>query len=532
MNVKIISCILLVSNCLIAADATTSVRPYLPFRSQGANGARNLSGMSDFYHKEASSATSSLGNYGVFSVTPEYSRSCDGDAITCSLFGWWLQDCNKLNITGSNIDNRDEKDLLADWFYLDGSYQGSITFDPVIQNASVDLSLYWGMDAWAKGLYVRVDAPLVWSKWDLGARFKTTDEGSIIDDGFTYLDSSEKYFCQRDILVSTTTTLYHPLTSARFCGCTCDEAKTKTRLADVRMDLGWDFIKRETWHLGAYARGVAPTGNRPTGRWLLEPVVGNGHHWELGGGVTASVIVWRNAAEDKHVGFYVDAYATHLFNALQHRVFDLKNMPLSRYMTAFRSNEPELMPIANLTATTINSSFAAQGEIVALFNATLENWSLDLGYNFWAQSCEKIHCSNWSQSCYGKGIIKNGYNELLIDASKWAVSPLSTIHTYVPPVSTDVILPSEIDYDGARTKGMSHKVFGHVSYAWMDRDVVPFIGVGAEGEFGTNHSDCSDCNSCNNSCSTSCNSCDDDCSCCKNVALSQWGIWLKGGVSF
>jgi hypothetical protein len=507
---------------------------------------------------EMSSVSTPVGNYGVFSVTPEYTRSFNGDAITQSFFGWWLQDGNKLNITGSEVPVRNEKDLLADWFYLDGAYEGSISFKPVIQNALVDMSFYWGMDAWVEGMYFRAHAPLAWTKWDLGASFKTSNVGVTVQDyiygafdpaqGYeiTRLDSAEKFFCKKGITntgdapgliypPAYTATIYHPLTSARFCGCSCDDAKTLVRLSDIQADLGWDFVKRDRWNMGVYARGVAPTGNRPTGRWLFEPIIGNGHHWELGGGLTASAVVWRNDAQDKSINFSLDAHATHLFNALQHRVFDLKNMPLSRYLTAFRSNEPEMEPVANLTATTINSSFAAQGEITALFNALYKNWSLDLGYNFWAQSCEKIECSTWSNSCYGKGIIKNGYNETLVpDASKWAVSPLSTLHTYVPPVSSDVILASDIDYENARSKGMSHKVFGHVSYAWMDRDVVPFIGIGGEGEFGRNEKCSSSCAStCANSCSsTSCSTSSCSKSCCKFASLSQWGVWIKGGVSF
>jgi len=527
MNLKLLSCALLVCGGLVAADATTAVRPYLPYRSQSEDAALGLVGQTNLVHRSDMKS-----HYGCLAITPEYTRSFDSDKITQSLFGWWLQGCNKINITGSTVAERNEKDLLADWFYLDGGYKGSITFEPVIQNFNADISMYWGMDAWAKGLYFRVHAPITWTKWDLGACFKTTDEGALVNtrNGNTYtsLNNSEKFFCQKDVQLTTTNTIIHPLTSARFCGCSCDDAKTKTRLSDIQADFGWDFLSEPTYHLGAYVRGVVPTGNRPTGRYLFEPIIGNGHHWELGGGIQGSAVLWQNETKDRLINFTIDAHVTHLFDALQHRVFDLKNMPLSRYMNAFRSNEPELMPVANLTATTINSSFAAQGEIVAMFDATFGNWSADLGYNFWARSCEKIECSTWSNSCYGKGLIKNGYSLELIDASKWAVSPQSTIHTYVPPTSSDVILPSEVDYDSAETKGMSHKVFGNVGYAWMDRDVVPFVGLGGFAEFGRNEKCC--CYTTSNSCSTSC--CNDNCSCCTFASLSQWGLWLKGGVSF
>ena len=645
---KLLCSMVLVCSGLVAADATTPVRPYLPFRSVSENSARSMVGMGRFQHKvavetvvvedyapvkvavvqpanimtiepimvkeakikapktkrvkvatkkvvvqpveaapsesswgktkshvknvfskktvttepttalytknaavEVSSVSTPLGHYGVFSVTPEYTRSFNGDAITQSLFGWWLQDGNKLNITGSEVGSeiapRNEKDLLADWFYLDGAYEGSISFKPVIQNALVDMSFYWGMDAWVEGLYFRAHAPLTWTKWDLGARFKTTNPGAVVITSLppisyttTALDSSEKFFCKKGIMTVVPATGFEylapegvtrdPLTSARFCGCSCDDAKTLVRLSDIQADLGWDFLRRERGHFGLYVRGVAPTGNRPTGRWLFEPIIGNGHHWELGGGLTASAVLWRNDAHDTSINFSFDAHATHMFNALQHRVFDVKDIPLSRYLPAFHSNDDELAPVANLTATTINSSFAAQGEIVALLNATLKNWSIDLGYNFWAQTCEKIECSSWSNSCYGKSIIADGYSMSLPDPTKWQLDYWSTIHEYIAPVVRELLTDSDIDYENARSKGISHKVFGHVSYAWMDRDIVPFIGIGGEGEFGRNEKCGSSCAStCANSCATN-SACEK--TCCNHVSLSQWGVWLKGGISF
>ena len=55
---------------------------------------------------------------------------------------------------------------------------------------------------------------------------------------------------------------------------------------------------------------------------------------------------------------------------------------------------------------------------------------------------------------------------------------------------------------------LTHKFFSHYSYTWKDRDdtLIPFLGVGYEIEFGRNTG--------------------------KRIGISQWGVWLKGGVSF
>lgn len=538
--VKVLSVALLVSAAAIVADATTAVTPYLSYRSQSQDLARQKVGTIGHEYK----ADMDVHN-GVFTITPEYTRSFHGKDIAQSLFGcYYLTSCNKLNITGASAASGHElTDLAAEWFNLPANYEGYITFEPVIQNFNADLSMYWGMDAWVKGMFARIHAPITWTKWDLGACFKTTVSGDDAG-GVVYLHDAEDFFCGQKYATASTAPAYDPLNCARFCGCSCDKEQTKTRLADIQMDLGWNFLLDQDYNLGLFARVVAPTGNKVRGEWLFEPVIGNGHHWELGGGLTGSAILWRNQEENKHFGFYVDANVTHLFKTHQNRVFDLKGLPLSRYMFATNGDDSILAPIANLTSCKMDVYVPVQADVTAMFNYTSGNWSYDLGYNFWARSCEKFDCScddccndcddcdcsSTCTPCCGQCIIKNG-NE-----ANWALTDAAaTINNYAIAGGDVVITDTMVDYDGARTKGMSNKVFGNINYAWMDREVVPFIGLGGFAEFGRNEGCCStecstSCNDSCNSCSTSC--CDDDCSCCKYASLSQWGLWLKGGVSF
>ena len=101
---------------------------------------------------------------------------------------------------------------------------------------------------------------------------------------------------------------------------------------------------------------------------------------------------------------------------------------------------------------------------------------------------------------------------------------------------------ADIDIEGSQTKGLSNKIFTHFSYAWLDNeDWTPYIGIGAEIEFAQQNGDCNK-PSCNtnpcaaNSCSggscfttSGCSTCDTDCMRC---GISQWGVWIKGGISF
>ena len=150
-----------------------------------------------------------------------------------------------------------------------------------------------------------------------------------------------------------------------------------------------------------------PTGTRPDCKLFFEPIVGNGHHWELGVGFTGHYTFWRGCNDDSSLGVYLDANFTHLFKDRQCRVFDLKNRCNSRYMLALKLGDPVenlfapenppssqfqhvYTPVANITKTFVDVSVAIQADVTLMFNYSKCNWGVDFGYNFWGRSCEKL----------------------------------------------------------------------------------------------------------------------------------------------
>lgn len=131
-----------------------------------------------------------------------------------------------------------------------------------------------------------------------------------------------------------------------------------------------------------------------------------------------------------------------------------------------------------------------------------------------------------------------GDNEAVTGEATWR-----QVNTSNPPVLLTV---KDVDFCSARTRGLTHKLFTNFGYIWKDHEcITPYVGVGGEVEFAQ-HDNCY--NNCNNSvcasssCNTTCNSnCGNGCgnngdnnnnSNCRKVALSQWGVWVKGGVAF
>lgn len=235
----------------------------------------------------------------------------------------------------------------------------------------------------------------------------------------------------------------------------------------------------------------------------------------------------------------------------------------------------EYSPVANFSTRDVNVSIGVQGDIVAMLNYTYHGFSWDIGYNYWGMSHENISlndCDNspafpantWSLkgdaetygfADVGTGTISvplsgtenlanihrgtnqakatvtvpantnpgvdnpqfaqtgNGFGAAIIHPTS-ATNP-NQIQTSIQPI---FITQDDLNINGAETRGSSNKIFSHFSYTWIDReDWIPYLGFGFDAEFG-NHSQDDDNGG----------SCDNGISC----ALSEWAVFVKGGVSF
>jgi hypothetical protein len=653
--------------------ACAKVIPYISIRSQAENAARELvlwQKQINLYDMDKC--------YSSFSITPEYTRTFRPTKMAKCLFSDALigscgdEQCSSFLVQGSTygLNNpptnlnarRSDKALLADYFGLPTDYASIVTIQPKIENFLVDFNFYWGLDRWAEGLYFRAHFPVVHTRWSLGFDEEVVQAGTTnypigyfndailgTDPAFygvarsSLLNNFGEYAAAGLVPNLGETVTFKPLEKAKFYGC----AKDLTAVADLQMALGWNFWMCNDYHVGLNIRGAAPTGNRPQGRYLFEPIVGNGKHWELGVGLTSHWMAWQSDDECDDFSIYLDANITHMFKAHQCRTLDLCGKPLSRYMLAAKMDAKTanltdvthtaptyqfanvLTPVANLSTIAVDVSAAIQADVVLKLAYTHKNFQFDLGYEFWTRTCEKIHprcdcCSSDTQAWALKGdafVYGFGLNAIsaptvieplalssseadatifcgtgnaqrsgtpLFIQNPGVDNPKAAYQTIVSPgwpnvvnfnpnavaeediwkpmyssFNPNVFLTSETkQWDLRGSKGISNKIFGNFGYTWTEHcPWVPYFGVGAEVEFGQHKCECGCtpasticqtnnpapivlqarsrgddcCNSCNtnNNCNNNCNSCDDEnrddcCSC----AISQWGIWVKGGVSF
>ena len=623
-------------------------------RSQSMNAARQLVGWDNPFWGINRLPQDKC--YASFNLTFAYTRTFNHNKMSYFFFGDDLQclcapidpkiGVEEINISGSAVPNRAPTDWLADYFGLPRDFQSSVTLTPRIENFVLDFSFYIGLDAWLNGLYFRIHGPYTYTKSGFNAveTISSNPYGSVpgavgyfqgyfsssevppenLNRGFLQYSSGStptinnnygaygESYCEAYGPCSDLGNItWQPLCCSKILEC---GTLSRNGFADLRFVLGYNFLNNRdgNYHLGAGIYAAAPTGSRVgqgnVGNYLIEPIIGNGKHWELGAQVTAHHIWWRSADDETSFGIYFEADITHLFSACQTRCFDICSAgDNSRYIIAQRlasnttmypmlsptvdpqglSFANEYAPVANITRRTVTSNIAAQGDIAFALAYQVHDFRWDLGYNFWGRSCENLCIQKDACSAnIGTWAIKGDervYGFMNQSASQSLAIPLAvtdsqaTIHagsnqqhsvdyaalepkaqnfyadnivfagnniTTLPENSLQIytsqnpIIIKQSDFNTSGTRGYSHKLFTHFNWAWTEHEGrmwVPYLGVGAEAEFGTAAAKCCkiDCSvqSCNSgTCSGTTNTCAGEC--CINFALTQWGIWFKIGSSY
>lgn len=446
---------LIVADCCSSTSSGGTVNTFIP-RSTSVDLMRQVVGVQDIIAQLQCNDECWPGYIG---VTAEFTKTFNALSISQNIFGPALLNngcCQAFNVSGSSVTNRSSTDLLADNFGLPVDFQSTVNINPCVTNFIGDLQGYLRLDRYLNGLYFYIHAPITNTKWNLHV---CEDIGNPGEQDYplgyfgpgtigtaNLLHSFTDYISGQDVpTLSGTTPLgasftesYNALEYARFAVSPCG-SRTKSGLADLRMWLGYDWFNCERYSLGIGVIVAAPTGNKPDARYVFNPVIGNGHFWELGGLVKADGIFWQNCDGSHRLCGFTQANFTHMFRSQQQRTFDLQDKPLSRYMLAaqFEPNgsSPFLYgnplvgettgstlsdyrfagtyaPVANLTTFCVDVSVNIQIDWVAMLTYSHHNLSVDLGYELWYRGCEKV-----SPSCDLSGMITPNTWALKGDAS-------------------------------------------------------------------------------------------------------------------
>ncbi len=533
-------------------------------RSQGLDGVLELTNWQQLIYKYDQDY-----NYGTIAGAVKYTRSIESQKISDFLFGG----C-KLSFSGSKAQ-RQEGDILADYFGLPVDFSSTVYFSPHVSNTIVDFNWFQAFDGYLPGLFIMIHVPVVQTKWNLYMCENNINPGTAfypagymsnanipavnLPHSVTQAMQGFTMFGDMDI----------PLKYGKIFG-----VQTRCRVAEIQGTLGWNY-NQPWYHVGVNFRVGAPTGNATTAEFLFEEIVGNRHHWDVGGGVSAHVYMWENKEAGRRVALYLDAHVSHLFTSEQKRSFDFTaNGNGSRYILLEEIESPSknllingaaptnqyignLVPAINHTTFDAKISIGVQTDIVLKLAYQHDGFEIDLGYDFWYNSKEKLHCRdtfvenrygikgdaqiygfatdnssvalNATQSkatiLGGQGAGNGNYQNVNADNQPAAASTAAGILNQlnaadaamlnIPQAqvngSNPAILLKDSDINvesGLLPRALSHKVFGYIGGVWDNRDDLdPYLGIGVSGEFANTNP-------------------------CDNAMCSQWAVWVKGGVAY
>jgi hypothetical protein len=516
MKKKIIITLLLSSlaSHLYSSEQLRGISYFSP-RSQDMNAARDIVGWHPFIHRYDAEK-----NYSVLAFTPEYNQSLRPKNISLALFN-----SDTFSLSGSQIPGRQDTDeLLADYFGLSPAFASDAFFKPLIRNLILDMALYIGFDKWVRGLYLQLRGPAVWTQWNLKLSESIIDESenTPFPPGYMAADAIDAPY---DSFTQAMKGLYpfgevEKLKYGKICG-----AQTLSGLAALEIVFGYDFIRRNSSHVGINFRASAPTGSRPKGIFFFEPRVGCGKNWRIGVGFTGHTRLWEKDGEQE-LAMWVEANFTNMLKARQTRSFDLcKNGFFSRYILAKEFDEngifaEKIVPAINFTTLECNVHCSIVVDMVFMFAYNYNNFTFDIGYNGWIRSREKISLRECiAPNKYGLKGVQFAVNPITSQPDNTTES-LATIYETGPIVS-DGLFPVFITTNDINVKSaaspliLTQKLFWHFSYAWTkctSINSVPFLGIGAEIEFeGINTRNAYQPT---------------------NTTMGQASVWLKGGVSF
>lgn len=300
---------------------------------------------------------------------------------------------------------------------------GRIQLSPKVQQVGTDIFMYYVHKREESGLFFKIHLPL--GAMIIHPNFKELEP--VVQDGLTSFTQTTQN--PASSVITYQFPAYPPLfrrsatLSDAFCGgdFNCNDklagnrshpirirkgriATTKQTiiaLADISASFGYNFVIRKNGNFGVAGKVTCPTGNVPSGDYMLEPIFGRGGAWGVGAEFVGFYNLWLNDDVTKYVDLWWQGEILHLMpgRTPNFRSFDLKKNGLgSKYLLIQNySAEPNndlvpyvIEPAVNITTLPVFSKIAIEGSVALMLDANYKNWNFALGAEFWSRSAEKL----------------------------------------------------------------------------------------------------------------------------------------------
>jgi len=316
--------------------------------------------------------------------------------------------------------------------------------------------------------------------------------------------------------------LQGPLTKAKICG-----ERSATGVADLDLELGYKLWNKHKGHVYLNLGVTIPTGRKPTGEWLFEPIYGNGGHVGFGAGIDAGFEFWHAKRSCARILFA--ANYRYLFDSTEQRTLGINrcNFPwvvkseanttqdlitprppklMQYYLVALDQQiDAPLIPAANILTRGVKVRPGSQLDAMVDLNFKSCGFIVDVGYNLYWRESECVSLKNsCNTSCDGAavtsyGFVHPGYNTHFI-FNEAGADPLG-----VQAPIDHLITNADLSTAAAETPSqLTNKVFAGLGYGFdISHKYLASLGLGGSYEFASD-----------------------------NSAIEAWAVWGKAGISF
>ena len=496
--------------------------------------------------------------YGDFAITLGWQQNFSRSRLS----SYFLNKCGSVNV-GANAASGAAavSDIRASDLGLSTTFTGCAWLCPKYQDFIADFDLYLAWDEFVQGLWTELRIPFVHTRWNAGLGSSASDLGGT----YYALDDNQTDFVvtsANDAPVEVVYTGSCALSSALLGNCGFGDAprlsagkmvncvRTQNGLGGIRLEIGYDFLRRERGSMGLALDVQFPAANKPCkcnncDLFIFDPKVGSQHAWKIGGVLRAQYMLW-DRDEKERIDFYFDGRAAGLFSGTTTRLVGLQanNCTLfNQYLlldkfevTSTSATYIGLERAANLLKYQVkNCSASVESQITAMFQYKNGGFVGALGYNFFGRSAEKLSLCKCCCNCGDNYsyVIKGDlpvYTDADTDGGFYSPTDSDINQTgTVVPLSQVVhanLLASTVTgaalnlsnccgscstcgngnitvCPATHPKYISNTIFGHLGYHWEDVDWKPYLGILGKVDIGSS-----------------------------NTALRLWGVYLKGGICF
>ena len=317
---------------------------------------------------------------------------------------------------------------------------------------------------------------------------------------------------------------------------------SETGIADIELKIGMEWLQHSPYHLETYLGIVIPTGNKPAGEFLFEPIVGNGHHWGFISGSCGGMDMQEWEERNWLLRIEYAIHTQYLFQNKQVRSLDLKNKPWSRYMEMYKNesqaqqardlglaavpafgpgvippNKPKNLatPGINLLTLPVKVEPGFANNITTSFVFTTGSGFLgEFGYNLYAKSaeCVKLACP-WNpgpalKHAAGSGLTNPARNitgDYRLDDGGQVLANIGGTGPVVENYAQNQISEKDLDLvSAAHPTAIAHIMYASIGYQSLDHEFPLFFTLGASYEWPNS----------------------------TNASIERWTVWGKLGLAF